>query len=464
MPVIVLVADGARPDTLTGELVRCPALARLREEGALHTVTSVFPSVTGPAYLPFLLGRFPAAVGIPGLRWYDRSRECCGWPDYARSYVGYEMGRIDDDLDPSAPTIFELVPRSAAAFSMITRGLARADSLAALTPRSALRAAVTHFRGRAERWLDIDRELSDSVLARLRDDRPDYLFAALTGIDKASHARGHDSALAREALSVVDDLVRRVREEAERGGWWGETHLWVVSDHGHSPVHAHDDLARDVARMGYRTVAHPWSAGIAPEVAVMVSGNAMAHLYLDPRQRTRPGWMRLAPRWEPLASALLARPSVDLLILAEGSERCEVRSERGSATVEHARGRYAYRRNSGDPLGLGRDVEGGADETWEATIGSDYPDGIAQIAVLAGAARSGDVILSATPGHDFRARYEPIPHRSAHGALHREHMLVPLLMNRAPRSSPRRTSDVFPSALAALGVQGPTIVDGRSFL
>lgn len=464
MPVIVLVADGARPDTFTGELERCPALSRLRAEGAIHTVTSVFPSVTGPAYLPFLLGRFPGAVGIPGLRWYDRSRECCGWPDYARSYVGYEMGRINSDLDPSAPTIFELVPRSAAAFSVVTRGLAREDSLAALTPRSALRAAVTHFRGKAERWIDIDREVGHTMLARIRNDRPDYVFAALTGIDKASHARGHDSALAHEALVAVNDLVANLREEAERGGWWHDTHLWIVSDHGHSAVHAHDDLARDIARIGYRTVAHPWSAGIAPEVAVMVSGNAMAHLYLDPRERVRAGWTRLAPRWETLASALLERPSVDLMILAEGAERCEVRSARGAATVEHVRGRYSYRRRTGDPLGLGRDVEGDADETWDATIASDYPDGIVQIAVLAGASRSGDVILSAAPAHDFRARYEPIPHRSAHGALHRDHMLVPLLTNRAPRGTPRRTADLFPSALSALGVQAPTIVDGRSFL
>ena len=423
----------------------------------MHTVTSVFPSVTGPAYLPFLMGRFPGAVGIPGLRWYDRTRQRCGWPDYARSYVGYEMGRINGDLDPAAPTIFELVPRSAAAF-------ARAGSLAALTPQSAMRAALTHFRGRAERWIDIDREVADAVIARMHVDRPDFVFAALTGIDKASHAQGHDSSLVGDALGVVDDLTRRLREEAEHGGWWEETHLWIASDHGHSPVQSHDDLAREIARMGHRTVAHPWAVGIAPDAAVMVSGNAMAHLYLEPRRRMRPGWSRLAPRWETLAGQLLARPSVDLMILAHGDDRSEVRSAQGAAIIERHGGRFSYRCTNGDPLGLGRDVEGDADETYDATIESDYPDAIVQIAVLAGASRSGDVILSAAPGHDFRARYEPIPHRSAHGALHRDHMLVPLLTNRAPRLAPKRTTDLFPSALAALQVPAPTILDGRSFL
>jgi hypothetical protein len=152
------------------------------------------------------------------------------------------------------------------------------------------------------------------------------------------------------------------------------------------------------------------------------------------------------------------------MILAEGAERCHVRSTRGGAIVERRGNRYAYRRTSGDPLGVGRDVEGDADDAYDATIGSEYPDAIVQIAVLAGASRSGDVILSAAPGHDFRARYEPIPHRSAHGALHRDHMLVPLLMNRAPRLAPKRTTDLFPSALAALGVAAPTVLDGRSFL
>ena len=464
LPVVVLIADGARPDALAGDLAQLPALQRIRAEGALATVSTVFPSVTGPAYLPFLMGRFPGAVGIPGLRWYDRSRECCGWPDHARSYVGYEMGRINGDLDPDAPTMFELVPRSAAAFSVVTRGLPRTGSLAALTARSAVRAAITHFRGRAERWIDIDREVADAVIARVRDDRPDFVFAALTGIDKASHAQGPDAPMVGEALAVVDDLAGRLREEAERGGWWPETHLWIASDHGHSAVHSHDDLAREIGRMGFRTVAHPWSAGIAPEVAVMVSGNAMAHLYLEPRRRARPGWRELAPRWTPLAERLLARPSVDLMILADGAERSEVWSTRGAAIVERHGNRYAYHRTSGDPLGLGRDVEGDADDAHEATIGSEYPDAIVQIAVLADASRSGDVILSAAPGHDFRARYEPIPHRSAHGALHREHMLVPLLMNRVPRLAPKRTTDLFPSALAALGVAAPTIVDGRSFL
>ena len=466
MPVIVLVADGARPDAFAGELEGLPALRRLRDEGGVHEVTSVFPSVTGPAYTPFLMGRFPGPIGLPGLRWYDRSRTACGWPDHARSYVGYEMGRIDADLDSAAPTIFELVPRSVAALSVVTRGLAPSGRAGGLTARSAVRAAVTHFRGRAERWLDVDREVGDEIVRRMRDERPDYLFAALTGVDKASHARGHGDALVREALTIVDDTAGRLRADAERNGSWSETHLWVVSDHGHAAVHTHDDLARAVAETGLRTVAHPWSAGIAPDAAVMVSGNAMAHVYVGLDARRPAGWPRLATRWSALADALLARPSVDLLLLPHAPHRCEVRSaSRGHAIIEHAAGRFSYRRlGTGDPLCHRADLDGTADEMYDAGRGGAYPDAVVQIAMLAGSARAGDVILSATPGYDFRSRYEPIPHRSAHGALHRDHMLVPLLVNRAPARTPRRTTDVFASTLHALGIAPPAVLDGTSFL
>jgi hypothetical protein len=466
VPVVVLVADGARPDAFEGaSLDALPALHRLREEGALHRVSSVFPSVTGPAYTPFLIGRFPGPIGIPGLRWYDRAREACGWPDYARSYVGPQMRRFDEDLDPHAPTIFELVPNSLAALSVVTRGLPSSHCIGALTMRLALRATLTHFRGRAERWLDVDRESADVIVTRMREERPDFLFAAFTGVDKASHARGHDDALVHEAMQIVDDAAGRLRDDAERGGWWDDTHLWIVSDHGHAPVHTHEDLVAVVSATGLRTVAHPWSAGIAPDAAVMVSGNAMAHLYLDLDRCERPWWPALSARHGALADALVEREAVDLMLLPMSDARCAVRSaQRGSAIVERDGARYSYRCESGDPLGAGGDITGSADEVFDATREGDYPDAIVQIVTLAGSARAGDIILSATPGWDFRARYEPIPHLSSHGALHREHMLVPLLTNTRPARTPRRTTDVFASALDALGVPPPPRLDGQSYL
>ncbi len=488
--VVILVADGARPDTLAralgaGEL---PALAALRAEGALSTVATAFPSVTGPAYAPFLMGRFPGPVGLPGLRWFDRARTRATWPDAARSYVGAEMRHVDRDLAPGAPTLFELAGPGLAALNVIGRGLAPGDRLGRGSA-FALRAARTHFAGNVAGWLRIDRDVGAAVAARVRAGRaagaaPRVVFCALTGIDKTSHAAGHDAPVVGNAMRIVDEVAAELRADAERGGWWRDTHLWVVSDHGHSPVRAHEDLADWFRARGHVTVAHPFTAARRREVAVMVSGNAMAHVYLELERRARPWWPALGARWGTAVDDLLLRPAVDLVLLPLGPDACEVRGRgRGAAVVRRtpdpsappvppdsgtppARAyRYAYEPRGGDPLGLDGALTGlDADAAYDACATTDYPDALVQIAHLAGAPRSGDVIVSAARDWDLRARYEPIPHVSSHGALHREHMLVPLLTSRPPARAPRRTVDVMPSALRALGVPVPPGLDGTAFI
>jgi hypothetical protein len=468
VPVVILLADGARPDTLAAAMDAgsLPALAQMRAEGGLHTVSSVFPSVTVPAYTPFLMGRYPGPVGLPGLRWFDRARDRCRFPDYTRSYVGHQLREVDRDIDPGAPTIFDQVPSSLAALSAITRGLARKRRIGALTIRSALRAARTHFTGNVAAWLTVDREVADEVVRRVRGERPDFVFASLVGVDKASHALGHTAPLVIEALQIVDGAAARLRADAEHDGRWTDFHLWMASDHGHSPVTHHEELAELTASLGYRTVSHPLVFTPRPDVAVMVSGNAMAHVYVDVARRSRPWWPALRREWEPLLDAYLSRPAVDLALVPIDAARCEVRSRQGGAgLVSRENGRYSYVPTAGDPLGIGGpSCHVSAEEAHDAAAHTDYPDSIVQIAHLASAPRSGDIILSAARGWDFRARFEPIHHVSSHGSLHRDHMLVPLLVNRPVTRTPRRTTDTMPSALLALGLPVPVSVDGQAFL
>jgi arylsulfatase A-like enzyme len=291
-----------------------------------------------------------------------------------------------------------------------------------------------------------------------------YAFIALTGVDKTSHSAGQDSAIATDALRIVDDTVAQIRFDAERDGRWSKMHLWVGSDHGHSSVREHEDLTATLAEWGYSTLSHPWAFNTAADIAVMVSGNAMAHLYLNLDQKTRPWWPSLRGNWGELVERLLSLESVDLMILPTSPSSCEIVAPgRGTARLSWSESRYCYVPSTGDPLGIGEQQPLDDRESYDVTFGSDYPDALVQIAHLAGSARSGDIVLSAARDWDFRAKYEPIPHVSSHGALHREHMLVPLLLNRVPEHSPRRTVDVMPSTLAALGITPPKTLDGVSF-
>ena len=452
---LVVVADGARPDVLAAAIDsgRCPALAALRDIDGARVLTSVFPSVTGPAYAPFLTGRFPGEVGLPALRWFDRSRTRAAWPHHARSYVGWEMQHVDGDLDPSVPTAFERAGGGLAMMNMIGRGLRARDKLTD-GPRFALRAGWTHFRGDVAGWLDVDRALARRMRARIAAERPPFVFASFCGVDKVSHLATHASPLVHDALAIVDDFVAGVRDDFARAGRAHELATYVVSDHGHVPVQGHDDLADVLRAAGHRVLAHPKVLVRDPEVAVMVSGNAMAHLSMALTSRTRPGWSALRDRWRPLVDFLLARPSVDLLALPHDARTVEVHGGvgRGMAMlVRHDDATLSYRPETGDPLALGPLERVGDDDAWAAALDTDWPDAPVQLLSLAASPRCGDVLLSATRDWDFRGRFEPIPHRSSHGALHRDHMLVPFLTDRPVRRPMRRTTEVFDEAMAFLG-------------
>jgi arylsulfatase A-like enzyme len=373
------------------------------------------------------------------------------------------MRFVDRDIDPASPTIFELAKPSFGALSVIARGLRRRHRIGQ-SPAFVARAAATHFRGNVRGWLAIDRRIGEEAADRLRTRRNRYAFIALTGIDKASHAQGQNAAIVGDAMKIVDDTVAQIRLDAERDGRWEKMHLWVGSDHGHSPVREHEDLVALLTGWGYTILAHPWAFKTSADIAVMVSGNAMTHLYLELDRKTRPFWSALGGCWNELAQKLVSRASVDLMILPTGASSCEIHTaRRGSATLSWQEWSYSYIPSTGDPLGVGELRSLDDVQAYDATIDSDYPDALVQIAHLVASARGGDIILSAARDWDYRARYEPIPHVSSHGALHREHMLVPLLLNRLPSRTPRRTVDVMPSALNALGIAAPKTLEGVSF-
>jgi arylsulfatase A-like enzyme len=373
------------------------------------------------------------------------------------------MRFVDRDIDSAAPTIFELAKPSFGALSVIGRGLRRRDRIGQ-GPGFVARAAATHFRGNVKGWLAIDHRVGEEAARRLRTQRNRYAFVALTGIDKTSHAAGQDAPIVGDAMAIVDETVSRIRADAERDGRWPRMHIWVGSDHGHSPVRSHEDLVGLLTAWGYSTLAHPWAFNTDADIAVMVSGNAMAHLYLNLENKSRRWWPDLREQWSAVVDDLLKRPSVDLLVLPTSGSSCEIRSRtNGIGTLEWKEMTYTYRPHDGDPLGIGPQSSLDEKAAYDATIESDYPDSLVQLAHLASTSRSGDVILSAARDWDYRAKYEPIPHVSSHGALHREHMMVPLLLSRAPTRTPRRTVDVMPSALAALGIPVPRNLDGVSF-
>jgi len=468
--LLLVVADGVRPDVLAEEMDagRAPALAALRQHGSAHTITTSFPSVTGPAYVPFLMGTHPARVGMPGLRWFDRSRSLRWASGQSRSYAGIDIWHIDGDLATDVPTLLEYAQPSLVALSMIGRGATHGRIGRGVGWM--FRAAPAHFRGDLLGWRRVEQYAHKVFFERFARIRPRMSVLGILSGDKFAHKYGPRSDAVRTAVADVDTAVATAQRIAERDGWRESLHIWLTGDHGHDDITQHEDLHGWLEGQGLRVRAHPRLSVRNPDVVLMVGGNAMAHLYFTPNERARRWWSTHAPAWDRLLDRLVERPAIDLLAVNVSADVVQIRHHgRGTAEVRHstrgADARWSYVCTNGDPLELGgslHDLDAGT--AWEVTAGGRYPDALVQLSLLGAGARSGDVLVSAAEGWDLRARFEPVPHVSTHGALLRDQMLVPLIVDVPVTRMPQRTADIVPSALDLLAIPAAATFDGRSFL
>ena len=468
--LLLVVADGVRTDVLREEIDagRVPALADLAVAGGLYEVSTSFPSVTGPAYVPFIMGLHPANAGLPGLRWFDRTRRLRLATGNARSYAGIDIWHADRDVARDRPTILELARPSLAAMTMLARGASLGN--VGRSVMWCIRAAVSHFQGDTLGWKRIEQRATDIFLSRFAHHRPRFSVLSITSPDKFAHRYGNRSDHVRDAIRDLDRAVAKAQKVALDGGWLNSLRIWLVGDHGHAAVQHHDDLHGWLESTGNVVMAHPKVKIRNANIALMVGGNAMAHLYLDPSSKSRAWWPSLEGRYSHLLEALLQRPSIDMAAVATDKDTVRVFSAaRGDAIVRRSdtrvQARWDYVVQSGDPLQLGGTLRG-LDEctAWQASADTEYPDSVVQLSSLVTSSRAGDIVVSAAKGWDLRARFEPVPHVSTHGALLREQMMVPLILDAKPARMPMRTTDVVPSMLAALGIASDASFDGRSFL
>lgn len=459
------MADGARADVFE-ELLRRGDLQNVSkyivEKGTYTNAVSVFPSTTGPAYAPFLLGKFPGRCNIPGLRWFDRSVYASKLFSLyrSRSYIGHEGFLMNRDISKDTPTIFEMFPGSISILNELSRGVGlTGDKTRFIRVYYKIK---SHFTDRCD---EVDMAASRILLESLKGN-PRFTYVVFLGIDTYSHLTHpfHNKAI--ESYLRIDKTVGLIGEMLGSEGRLDETFLVIASDHGLSQTHSHLDSVEFMNRLGYRTFCYPnvfkhWRNANA---ASMVSGNAMAHIYV----KNSAGWEKRSTFEElsRLVDKFLERPEIDIVAGLDEKGRVRIKSERGEALARlDENGHIRYDRIYDDPFGYNgfpekTDIHG----SLKLTFHTEYPDAPLQLVQLLESPRSGDLVISAKPGFDLRLKHENPEHCSSHGALFRGHIVVPLCMSVRIRKEFVRTVDVYPTILRLLGKPVPPGVDGVSLV
>lgn len=159
---------------------------------------------------------------------------------------------------------------------------------------------------------------------------------------------------------------------------------------------------------------------------------------------------------------LLKEEAIDLIFARNQNGGIDILSKRGEASLELGDAKVHYQIKTSCPFGyqnLAGDLS--PQQILASTIDSNYPDAPWQIAALFKSSRTGDVVLSATPGFDLRLKHEIPEHKGSHGSIHQEHMIVPVVTNAKLESRHCRTTDLFPTLLKLMGREIPQEIDGK---
>ncbi len=487
-----------------------PVLERLIAGGRyVPDCVAAFPSVTPVCAASIVTGSSQDEHEIPGMNWFHREEH--RYVEYGSSFRAaqrfgiarqltdtvYNMNRAH--LSARTPTVFESLDdadvRTAGTTYLMYRGryphepqrdtaLTRVASALmrhpVMGPRELFYADVFASRRTGCRsglgMPGVRDRHSGCVSAYLVEhDLFDFLLLSLPDNDWYSHKRGPDAQV--HSIAQADLQLARVMNAA--GGveeFLAEHAVIAMADHSQAPVTATIALQDELAELGVLGPTRPapsrptnpgrsaesraGAADSEPRIAVCPSQRAAMVYALHEAERD-------AMRASVVARAL-AIDGVDLVLWLERDAHDAPR-EGVIASPRHGELRFAPGGVAGgnvvDPRGLSWSVEGalaaiGATVQDGLLLSPAYPDALARAWAALTCRTSGEVLLSAAPGHEFIdwGRQAHVGGGS-HGSLHASDSLGALVLSGValPEPEPAQWAirDIAPIVLRHFGLDQP---------
>ena len=483
---VFIIIDGA-PYAIFKGLLENGDLPNIKkyvvDPGSLNKAVSVFPSTTGPAFIPFFMGLYPGTANIPGIRWLSKSK--FHTPHRFKrpgvcSYMGLDGLRFEADLPSGFPTLFNFFSPVSNIYNLLARGCPPAKNLTRW-----IKPFVYTYAHFSHRWRFVNR-IAIRQFHKAIDAGDKFVMCLFPAVDTFSHLSDIQSPQVFQTYREIDTAIGNLVHTLQKTNTLEETLILITSDHGMTNTHTHIDVPQHLDNGGWRCLHYPkiWRQGTVS--ASMVSGNGMTHLYFKNSGKAK-GWGERAP-FEQLCQMGL----IGSLIELEGVGLVAGQSETGDIIVQSRGGqgkischaqdtddenpqrattafksadalRFSYQFTGTDPLGYGVHYKNlSSRDTLRETYDSPYPDGIVQLWQIFKSERTGDLVLSAESGYDLRARYEVPEHHATHGALIAEHLHIPLATNYPIAEQCIRSVDVFPTVLNLCGHNiSEQYIDGR---
>lgn len=446
------LADGALPTI--DELLGDGASGDERAHGYLApNVVTTLPSTTMAAWATLFTGEPPGVHGIIGNEWFDRTTRSfyapapVSVPEADHTLAIYTEDLVGQQL--RADTLFErLALRSHVSLGQVHRGadlLTFPNGLDLGQILSILPEAIFGPNSLAgEAYIELDEESVGPMLDAIeREGVPDVQVAYFPGVDLIAHASDPPLEVQRRHLEeVIEPAVARVVGAYRDAGVLESTFVFVIADHGHTPVLSDDEHALGVddegdppaalAAVGFRMRPAELETDDVSFSAVVAYQGGLANVYLADRSTCpAPGdecdWSA-PPRYE--HDVLVAGRALFASNRGE-APAARLRGALELVLVREPRGRFRVLTADG-PVPVSEHLRRHPRPEWVA-----FERRLRELTEGPMAHRAGDVIiisrLAPSVPYDERTYFSG-PYHSWHGSPTRQDSIVPLVVAHPQKS------------------------------
>ncbi|GEM_PF-2379354 len=462
---------------------RLPFLAKLVRNGMYSdNCLTVVPSMTGPGHIAFYMGVFNDRMGIPNLRYFDRTSKSL------RNYIGLDMTTSNVDAYRYVPTIFrQLGYQAGVVGEMFAPGVKVFRNI----PKVEFILAAAHTY---KAFLIMDK-VSLNVFKNLVKvgvafhNLPHFIVLYLPGIDETSHNYGWGS---KECIdhytNIIELTAKTIYDLFNESGLWDKTIVIFSGDHGQQRSKEELPAHKFFEKFGLKGLNPSLTDDLKVkfmldkyDVVQLPTGNACMNYYFkDP----------VTGKWDsivmgkqlrnyptPKGNTDLVKAVVDAYkdaivcaVYKISPVKFGVVSYKGEAVIKvrwaFGKTLIKYEPITANVLEIPSEYCGRwmTDDSWlKASLRLKWPGAVEGIAHYMMNAYSPDLVLFA----NYRS-FGWQHYKGNHGSVDPESMRVPMLIfggapevKRGVKIKYCRTIDVYPTVCKLLGVTVPSGIDGR---
>ncbi|MBO1003723.1 alkaline phosphatase family protein [Pseudogracilibacillus auburnensis] len=454
-PVILLNIDSLMPNPLeiaiqTG---RAPALQFLMEKGSYYpNMVSSFPTMSVTIDSSLLTGTYANKHQVPGLTWFDDKEKKIvnygtGFTETFRLGMRKTIHQMLYDLNHKhlsneVTTIYEELAKkgisSASINTFVYRGntpqkmkvprlfqtlttfkdgkwTAEAPPVLSLGAFSKIRSGSFTYQIAAGNYKYTAKELLHLIRKR---HLPKFTLCTFQDLDARIHLKGP---MDMKGISKIDKEIQKILNMFSTWEKAIDEVVWLVmGDNGHAPMrHKYKEAMIDLRKVlkDYK-VAKIERPIRQKDQLVFCVNQRMAYIYL----------LDEAISFEQIIKQLRQDDRIDIIAckgkdgvnVTSGSKKGFLRYDRGCAITDV----YEQHWNiEGDLDLLDLDITEGNKISFD-----DYPDVLARLHGALHSHTGRFLVVNAKPGYDFKAQHTPPHFGAAHGSLHKQESLVPLII------------------------------------